>query len=42
MMAVGTQKGLHISNYLGNEASEGDHFAPDWSVMSMYVVDSNF
>jgi hypothetical protein len=41
MMAVGTQKGLHISNYLGNEGSE-DHFAPDWSAMSMYVVDSNF
>jgi hypothetical protein len=40
-MAAGTQKGLHTSNYHGNDGSE-DHSAPDWSATSMYVVGSNF
>jgi len=35
-MAAGTQKGLHTSNYHGNDGSE-DHSAPDWSATSMYL-----
>jgi hypothetical protein len=39
-MAAGTQKGLHTSNYHGNDGSE-DRSALDWYATSMYVVGSN-